>query len=256
MSIIVNDLSFSYGNKKVLDKVSFQTKQGSLISLLGPNGIGKSTLFKCLLGIYTHYSGDILYENENIKNLSAKEMARRIAYIPQAHSSVFNYTVLEMVLMGATSQISHFSTPNKEHLELAKESIETVGIPHLESRGFMQLSGGEQQLVLIARALTQQAKFFIMDEPTSNLDYGNQIKILTLLKNLANKGYTILQSTHNPDQTLTFSDSVLALWKGMIIEKGAPKDVITPELIETLYGISVKIESLLGDTIYVCVPQL
>jgi iron complex transport system ATP-binding protein len=254
MSITVCNLSYAYGDKKVLNQLNFRIDKGTLTSVLGPNGIGKSTLFKCLLGIFTDYSGDIYLENANRKSLSVKEMAKHIAYIPQAHSSVFNFTVFEMVLMGTTSHFSSIDSPKREQTELAFKALEVVGISGLKERGFMQLSGGEQQLVLIARALAQQAAIFIMDEPTSNLDYGNQIKILSLLKKLAGEGYTILQSTHNPDQAMTFSDSVMALWEGKLLKKGSPGEVITPELIKTLYGIQVQIQSVGESGFQVCIP--
>lgn len=240
----------------VLHDLTFSVDKGAYVSVLGPNGIGKSTLFQCILRILSNYTGDIFLEQVNIRTLHPREMAAKIAYIPQAHSSVFNYSVLEMVLMGTTSQFSSFTSPAKEQVELSMNVMDMVGISCLKDRGFQQLSGGEQQLVFIARALAQQADILIMDEPTSNLDYGNQIKVLSLLRKLSDQGYTILQSTHNPDHALAFSDSVLALWNGSLLSQGSPKSVITSELIQTLYGIHADIFTLKNDTVQVCIPQI
>jgi len=255
MSIIVENLCFSYDKHQVLKNVSFSATENRILSVLGPNGVGKSTLFSCILGLLPDYSGKIKVDGEDIRNLSAREMARRIAYIPQSHYPSFNYTVFDMVLMGTTQQVSVFSTPGKKQIERAERAIERMGIAHLSHRGFSMISGGERQLAIIARALAQDAHTLIMDEPTANLDFGNQIKVLTQIKSLASDGYTIIQSTHNPDQTFLFSDLVLALKDGRVFACGKPADIVNRELIHALYGVDIELQSICNDAVRVCVPS-
>ena len=255
MSIRIENLSFSYGDKEVLNNISLEIKEGMLTSIIGPNGVGKSTLFKCLLGINKKYSGNVYINGQDIRQLGYDKLSRLIAYIPQANYTAFNYSVLDMVLMGMTAQIAFGGSPKKKHIDFAKECMEKVGILHLSHRNYGNLSGGEQQLVLVARALAQNTKTLIMDEPTSNMDYGNQIKVLRRVKELTKLGYTILQSTHNPDQAFIFSEEVIAIKSGRVLEFGEPNKVITEELITNLYNIDVTIESLQNDKIRVCIPK-
>ena len=255
MSIVVKDLSFSYDTQIVLNKVSFKVEENQLLSVLGPNGVGKSTLFSCILGLLNNYTGTITVEGQDIRSISIREMAKRIAYIPQSHYPSFNYTVFDMVLMGTTHQISTFSTPGKKQIERAEQALQRMEIDHLYKRGFSMISGGERQLTMIARALAQNTHILIMDEPTANLDFGNQIKVLTQIKSLANDGYTIIQSTHNPDQTFLFSDKVLALKDGEVFAWGKPADVVNQDLIRSLYDIDIEMQSLYDDAVRVCIPS-
>ena len=162
--------------------------------------------------------------------------------------------MLDMVLMGATAQLGAFSSPGKEHLRQAEEAMEQLGILHLCNRGYTQVSGGERQLALIARAMIQKAKVLIMDEPASNLDFGNQMRVIQEVKKLTAAGYTIIESTHNPDQAFMSADRILAIHGGTVIADGKPADVISSELIKTLYGVDVDILSAANDKIRFCVP--
>ena len=254
MSVEVSNLSFSYGDRLIIDKINFYVEDGQLISVLGPNGVGKSTLFRCILGLLKDYTGKIFLTGKDIKKLSTGEMAKLIAYIPQSHYPSFNYSVFDMVLMGTAVQISSLSSPGKKQIELVNRALDKMGIYHLKERGYMQISGGERQLVLLARALVQEAKILVLDEPTSNLDFGNQIKVMLQIKNLAKEGYTIIQSTHNPDQTFLFSDKIIAMKGGRIIKYGKPDDIISNDLIQSLYDVDVEIQSLYNDRIRVCIP--
>ncbi len=254
MSVEVSNLSFSYGDRLIIDKINFYVEDGQLISVLGPNGVGKSTLFRCILGLLKDYTGKIFLTGKDIKKLSTGEMAKLIAYIPQSHYPSFNYSVFDMVLMGTAVQISSLSSPGKKQIELVNRALDKMGIYHLKERGYMQISGGERQLVLLARALVQEAKILVLDEPTSNLDFGNQIKVMLQIKNLAKEGYTIIQSTHNPDQTFLFSDKIMAMKGGRIIKYGKPDDIISNDLIQSLYDVDVEIQSLYDDKIRVCIP--
>lgn len=254
MGIRVEHLSFSYGNHVVLEDISFIAEEGLLLSILGPNGVGKSTLFRCILGLIHNYTGNITIDGKNMKSMSERELAKRISYIPQAHYPYFNYSVFDMVLMGATNQLSSIGMPGRRQEAEAVAALEKMGIVHLKERGFSHISGGEQQLVLMARALLQNARIWILDEPVANLDFGNQVKVLSRLKQMAKEGYLILQSTHNPDQTYLFSDRILALQNGKVIAEGKPEEIFTEDLIKKLYDIDVNIKSLYENKIRICIP--
>lgn len=255
MSIEVTNLSFCYGKRQILDNISFTAEKNQLLSVLGPNGVGKSTMFRCILGLLNGYRGQVRINGLDIKDLAIKEMARSIAYIPQSHYPSFNYSVFDMVLMGTSIQVSAVSSPGRKQIALVEKALARLGIDYLKNRGYTQISGGEQQLVLIARALVQEAKVLILDEPTANLDFGNQVRVLREIKSLAKEGYTIVQSTHNPDQTFLFSDKILAIKDGKVLACGSPAEVFTRSLIQSLYGIEVELESLYGGKAKVCIPK-
>jgi iron complex transport system ATP-binding protein len=255
LSICVSDLSFSYGDARVLKDVSFSVGEGELMSVVGPNGVGKSTLFYCLLGIFDNYKGKISIKDIDIKNLGVQEMAKLIAYVPQSHFPSFNFSVFDMVLLGTSVQISSVSTPGKKQIQLAESAMDRLGISHLRERGYTKISGGERQLALIARALVQQTNVLILDEPTANLDFGNQIRVLEQIRSLTKEGYTIIQSTHNPEQAFMYSDRVLAMHRGRVLADGSPSEIVTEELVHKLYGVDVKIKSLYRDKVRVCIPE-
>lgn len=235
------EVRFSYGKHEILHGVNFAAQKGQLIAVLGPNGAGKSTLFRCLLGLYRSYHGSITIEGREVKTMQPREIAAKVAYIPQTHTPTFHYTVLEMVLMGTTHRVRGLQSPGAREIATAREALAQVGIADMEQRSYGQLSGGEQQLVLIARALAQQTELLIMDEPTSSLDYGNQLRVMQRVKKLAQQGYTILLSSHNPQQALLFADRILALHNGVICADGTPEAVITPQLLEALYSIRTRL---------------
>ena len=239
-AIEAKGVRFSSGKNASLHGMDVAAQKGQLIAVLGPNGAGKSTLFRCLLGLYHSYQGSITIEGREVKNMQPREIAAKVAYIPQTHTPTFHYTVLEMVLMGTTHRVRGLQSPGAKEVAIAREALAQVGIADMESRSYGRLSGGEQ-LVLIARALAQQTELLIMDEPTSSLDYGNQLRVMQRVRALARQGYTILLSSHNPQQALLFSDRILALHDGVICADGAPEKVITPELLETLYSIKTRL---------------
>ncbi|WP_282208875.1 ABC transporter ATP-binding protein [Parvibacter caecicola] len=254
MSIEVTNLSFAYGNREVLRDLNFSIPDGYLVNVLGPNGVGKSTLFRCILGLNPHYSGSILVNGKDLRALSVRQRAREISYIPQSHASVYDYEVIDVVLMATGSELKLLGTPGPEQLQRAHAALERIGIGHLAHRTYTQISGGEQQLVLIARALAQNARTIIMDEPTSALDYGNTVRVLSCVRQLAREGLSIVQSTHNPDHAFLYSDQTMVLSEGRLRAFGDPKDVITSELISELYHVEVEVNSLYGDQVRVCVP--
>ncbi len=209
----VNELRFAYrkNGPAVLDGVSFSAGPGRLIALLGENGAGKSTLFRCLLGLERDYGGRIALDGRDLRQLSRREIAARAAYVPQWETPVFNYTVFDTVLMGTTGTLPAFASPGEEQLRTAREAIRFLGVERLADKGINELSGGERQLALLARAIAQRSRLMLMDEPTANLDYGNQQLVLRHMKKMTREGYTVLFSTHNPEHALQYASHVLVL---------------------------------------------
>lgn len=256
MSLEVRNLNFSYRCWKALSSINFSAEQGNLICVLGKNGAGKSTLFKCILGLLNQFDGDILINGKNIKSMTASQLAQSVAYIPQIHSAAFGFSVLNMVLMGTTAQLKKFGCPEKKQCELALDALKMLGIEHLASRGYSHISGGEQKLVMIARAIAQQAKILIMDEPCANLDFGNQIRVIEDIKKLARQGYLIFLSTHDPDHALIFADQVMVINNGSIKRYGRPDEVLDEKLLEEIYGIKVNLHEIAQSGIRVCLPSV
>ncbi|MDO4540598.1 MAG: ABC transporter ATP-binding protein [Syntrophomonadaceae bacterium] len=252
--MVIDNLCFSYGDNQVLKNVSFSAEHGQFLSVLGPNGVGKSTLFRCMLGLLKPDKGGASIDGQDIAAMTSAQLARRIAYIPQSHNPVFNFSVFDMVLMGMTAQIGSFESPRKKHLALANAALERLGIAHLKHRGYGNTSGGERQLILIARAIAQQARILIMDEPSASLDFGNRIRVMQTVRELAQDGYAIIQSTHDPDQAFLYSDRILALYDGNVLAWGTPEETVCNSLISTLYNADIEVCSLRGDGIRVCVP--
>ena len=255
MIVEVKSLSFSYGKHHVLKGVDFVANAGEMLDFLGPNGVGKTTLFNCILGLRNNYDGKILIDGESVRSMRPIDLAQRVAYVPQSHNPAFGYSVYDMVLMGTTPQISGASMPGIREAEQAEHALETLDIAHLHDRPYTEISGGERQLTLIARALAQKTSVIIMDEPTANLDYGNSLRVLTKVKELAHEGYTIIRSTHNPDHAFLFADRVAALSGGCITALGTPQAAITSDLLYKLYGVDVTIERTANGS-FACVPKV
>ena len=241
----------------VLDGVSFSADAGELVALMGPNGVGKSTLFKCVLNFIEGYTGDVLIDGTSTKKMSRAELAKNIAYIPQATRQVFDFTCLELALMGTTATLSAFSNPGRAEEEEAYATMEDLGIAHLANRPSGEISGGEYQLVLLARALLQKAKILLMDEPTANLDYGNQHLVMRRIARLVDAGYLVITSTHDPNQVLLYAHKAVVLQGGHVFLEGAPAEVLTPANLSELYGISIntcELDSARGG-IDICYPD-
>lgn len=254
--IEVRKLCFSYGKNPVLKNVDFVADKGNLIAVLGPNGVGKSTLFRCMLGFLKPTSGSVSVNGKDVMEYTRRDLAKEIAYIPQSYNPVFNHTVMESVLMGATHDLALFEQPGERHVRKAMQRLEELGIAELADRGAMKISGGERQLMLIARALVQDAGILIMDEPTANLDYGNSYRVMQKISLLGKAGFTIIFSTHNPDQALRWADRVFALKDGKVLADGPVESAINEEILKTLYGVGVAVNTVrAGSGEYkVCTP--
>jgi len=240
----VKGLGFSYGALPVLHDVDFSAAAGETVAVLGPNGVGKSTLFGCLLGHLKPAAGAVMLSGRDVRTLSGAHLAGEIAYIPQSAPQTFNYTVLDTALMGVTRELGLFSAPKPEHAARAMAALESLGIAHLAQRGVGRISGGERQLALLARAIVQDAKVLVMDEPTANLDYGNSFRVMQRIERLGAAGYTVIFSTHEPNQAFRWASRVLALSGGGVLADGRPEEVLTEALLSRLYGVGVAVRDV------------
>ena len=235
--IEVKGLSYSYFKEKpVLEDLSFTVQKGEVVNILGPNGCGKSTLIRLMLGFLKAKNGSIFIEGENIKSIKRKRLASMLSYVPQHHAGLFDFKALDVVLMGRAS-MSPWHGYTKADYKIAQEALERIGMGHLAKRSYLQLSGGERQLVLVARSLAQKADYFIMDEPVSGLDYGNQFLLLQTVKDLVNEGLTVILSTHHPEHAIFLGGRALLIKNGKIMADGAPETIITTKCICHLYDM-------------------
>jgi iron complex transport system ATP-binding protein len=238
--IDIDGLVFSYGDHRVLDGISYHAQAGETVCLLGCNGAGKSTLFRCLLGLLTSYQGIITIDGVDIRRIPRKELSRKIAYIPQSSSPMFDYSVFDVVCMGRSSHMGFSSVPSPEDERIVFEVLDDLGIGHLATDGYAHISGGERQMVLIARALAQQASIVVMDEPTANLDFGNQHRVLEEVRHLKESGLLVIMASHNPQHALSYATKVIVIKGGKLIRQGSPKDVCDEALLKNIYGIDVE----------------
>lgn len=256
MSVVLSaeNLHFNYGKKEILRGISLELREGAVLSLLGPNGTGKSTLMRVLLGLLSPKSGRVAVQGRELAKYSAKERARLIAYVPQSSSVAFAFSALDVVLMGRVSIQSWFASPSKKDRDAAIWAMDRLGIGYLATRAYPTMSGGEKQLTLIARALAQEAKILVMDEPVSGLDYGNQLRLLETIVSLSSEGYSFLKSTHFPEHAMIIGGETIAIKNGVVIGEGASREIVTDKLIDILYDTKVEIKNT--DCGYpVCVPD-
>jgi iron complex transport system ATP-binding protein len=242
--IEAKDIHFCHqgATEAVLNGVCLTARPGELTTILGPNGCGKTTLFKCITGLWRPQKGAILFENTSILDCGHEKRARLIAMVPQDHEPPFPYSVFDAVLMGRAVHIGMFSIPAKKDREAAESAIAEVGIEHLKTRIYTKISGGERQMALVARAMAQNAPAMLFDEPTSHLDFRNQVLVLKKIKEIiARRQVTALMTIHDPNAALLFSDSVVLLGRGGVVAQGPPAEVITAENLQAVYGLEVSI---------------
>lgn len=258
--LVAENISFAYPSAgNLLTDISFSVASGDVVCLLGPNGAGKTTLLRCLLGIAKIRTGSIRIRGQKIQAMPARELAAELAYVPQAAATVFPYRVLDIVVMGRTPHIDVTAVPAAKDYAIAQESLAEMGILHLADALFSRISGGERQLTLIARALTQRARLLIMDEPTASLDYGNQVRILRVIDKLAKQGYSIIMTSHFPNHAFLLCNRVMIMKQGKIVALGSPEAVVTDTVLSDLYMTKVKVVEIdAGEskTLKVCLPLL
>ncbi|WP_124061819.1 ABC transporter ATP-binding protein [Gordonibacter sp. Marseille-P4307] len=246
------EFSYSAGERKILDGVSFSYESPDTLCILGSNGQGKSTLLQCLIGGFKLSAGTVLIDGIPVENWKPRELARKIAYIPQTHAPSFGYPVVDVVTMGCTSRMKRLANPGRSERSRAIDQLEYLGIAHLSDKPYTDISGGERQLVMIASALAQAPELLILDEPTAHLDFGNQYKFLELVERLRRRGMGVLMTTHFPDHALLLQGTCAILSDGKIQSLDAAESIITDESMARLYGIEVHVESI-GER-KVCVP--
>jgi len=229
----------AYLGKTVLHDANLELAPGQVLSLLGANGAGKSTLLRIILGLLAPQNGEVRLGGRLLRGYPRRELAGHLAYVPQVHATPFPYSVREVVLMGRLPATGMFAAPSRQDRTIAEQALARLGIGHLAERAYTEISGGERQMALIARALAQGSRLLILDEPATGLDYGNQIALLDLLRSLAADGYGILKTTHHPDHVLASSDRVAILKDGHIIANGPPEEVMSGALLSDLYGVAI-----------------
>lgn len=252
--LAAHSLGFGYGVNVIGRDVDLEVRPGEVLCLLGPNGSGQTTLFKTMLGLLPAQAGEVRVGGLAMRELTRGEIARRVAYVPQAHAAQFPFRVLDMVVMGRTAHLSAFAAPTREDRRKALDALDRLGIAELAENEYTRISGGQRQLALVARALAQDAPAIVMDEPTASLDFGNQVVVLSEVKRLAAQGLAVLLSTHDPDHAFSIGNRVALLDGGRLIAQGSPGDVLTPERLRAVYGVTVAVERLSqGQT--VCAPD-
>lgn len=237
--LIVRHASLGYHSQQpVLRDVSFQVSPGSVCCLIGANGSGKTTLMRTILGVLPPLHGDILLDGIAVNHLNDRQRAAAIAWVPQAHDGTFAFSALDMVMMGLAPQLAAFAVPGAKEREIAHQQLAMLGISHLASRRWNTLSGGERQLVLIARALAQRPRLLLLDEPASSLDFGHQIRLLDTLVTLKNSGMALLMSTHHPLHARAIADSVVRVEPDGEVSQGRPEHQLAADRLAELYRVT------------------
>lgn len=253
----IEGLSCGYGSKEILHDVSFELFSGHTIVLLGPNGVGKTTLFKTILGFLPRMGGKLRINGEDIGGWPRRRLASVVAYVPQAHIPAFGFTVREIVLMGRTPALDVWASPSKEDESIVDEVLEDLGLSELAERDYTTLSGGEGRMVLIARALAQQPALLIMDEPCANLDLGNQVLLLERILELNKRGLSLVVTSHDPNHAFQLDSSVVCFKRDGGVFSGPSRSILTAKNLSALYGVEVDIDKMVssqGGTVYNCVP--
>jgi iron complex transport system ATP-binding protein len=239
------DVTFSYNRRGplVLHQVALTADRGSVVGLLGPNGSGKTTLLRILAGLLQPDKGEVLMEGRRLAEFGRRELARRLAVVPQETRSTFDFGVLEMVMMGRYPHLGPFELEGAADQRIAREALAATGTAALETRRFATLSGGEKQRVVIAAALAQASEVLLLDEPTASLDLGYQFEITALLRNLnTRRGATLIVSTHDLNLAAALCDRVALLKQGRILAQGAVGEILTADNIRRLYGVEVDVQ--------------
>lgn len=258
MMLELRGVSCGYGTKIIQRNISFVVHSGEVCCLLGPNGVGKTTLFKTMLHFMKPIDGEILLDGENIAHMPLKRLAKRFGYVPQAQGTPFPYTVEQVVTMGRIAHMGLFASPGRQDVEAAREILEMLEISHLSKAVYTEISGGEKQMTLIARALAQRPAFLVMDEPTANLDFGNQIRVLRQINRLAEQGLGVIMTTHFPDHAFQCHSNVVLLQKDKPFLYGNAEAIVTERNLQSAYGVGVKVADILaaGRRVRACVPLI
>lgn len=242
MGIKVENFNFGYDSKKILENINLEFERGHMYALLGRNGSGKTTLIKLILGILESKEGNIIIDDKNKNKISVKELSKLIAYVPQSEEVIAGVKVIEVVVMGRNPYLGLFDMPSEKDYELAQNSLDNLGIGHLSQKNYSEVSGGERQLTLIARALVQDTKFILMDEPISNLDIRNQHEVLAKIRDIAkNFNIGILLSIHDPNLAMKYSDRAVMISGGKVLHAGETQKVICKQSLLEVYNMHFEV---------------
>lgn len=257
--LAAHGLAIGHGGTVIGSGLNLAVAGGDILCLLGPNGCGKTTLFRTLLGLLPALAGNVTLSGAPITARSRSEVARLIAYVPQGHAPPFPFEALEVVTMGRTARLGIFGQPGPRDRALSLAAMQRLGIGDLAHRDYSRLSGGQRQLVLIARALAQEAPLIVMDEPTASLDFGNQAQVLAqigaLVRDVTSEGRAVVLSTHDPDQAFALNARVLLMKDGHAFADGPATEVLTAAKLSAVYGIPVDVETTTSGR-KVCLPSL
>lgn len=256
MILAARDLAIGHRGAEVGRGLTLSLGAGEVLCLLGPNGCGKTTLFRTLLGLLPPLGGTLALDGRPLAAVPRAERARRLGYVPQAAGGGFPFTALEVTLMGRASRIGRFAAPSAADHAAARAALESLGVARLAPRPFPELSGGERQMVLIARALAQEPALIVMDEPTASLDFGNAARVLGCIRGLAERGLAVLISTHEPDHAFACADRAALMQAGSILAEGPPAEVLTAERLGALYGVAVAVAYVPEAGRRLCAPRL
>jgi iron complex transport system ATP-binding protein len=234
------DLGIGYGRRVIGAGLNVTLGKGEVLALLGPNGGGKTTLLKTLLGLLPPLAGHVELAGRRLQRLSDRERARAIGYVPQTHGATFAFTVETLVLMGRTAHGGLFDPPSARDRDVARAMLQRFGISALAERPYTMISGGERQLALLARALAQEPDFVVLDEPTASLDFGNQGKVLREIRGLADSGHGVLFTTHDPNHARRAADRAMLLRDGRCLDEGPVAAVLTRDMLAELYGTPIR----------------
>ena len=248
----VRNVTFRYPgyDTKVLSGASLDLSRGDILCILGPNGAGKTTLLNCMAGLLRPESGEIKLCGKDISTLKEKEIAALAGYVPQIHTPAFDYRVIDFVLMGMAPGTGMFQRPGREDEQKCRDVLESMGLLHLAEKSYLDISGGERQQLLIARAVVREPEVVLFDEPTAHLDYGNQHRVLRRIKKMASEGYSVVITTHNPDHALLLGDKAAIVSRNGEIIQGSCSEIITEEVLSSVYDMDIRIRYIeeLGRT--------
>lgn len=259
MELVVENLSCGYGRVPIQKALDFTLSSGEVCCILGPNGCGKTTVFKTLLGLIKPLGGRILIDGKDASQLSPTKRARSMGYVAQAHRPAFPTRVEDAVLLGLIGQKGLTGKPRREDMLKVQQALSDMGIAHLRDRLYTDISGGELQLTMIARALVQNPQMLVLDEPTAALDYGNTVRVISKIKQLAMRGYGIIMTTHDPSHAFMFDSNVLLLQPDRPMIYGSAIDVITETNMQDAYGIEARVVEFVnrkGNITRMCAPEV
>lgn len=260
MKLEIKDLTCGYAaDEPILERVNFTVADHEICCIMGPNGVGKTTLFKTILRLLPPLKGSVYLDGEDISKWTSRRVAQSIAYVAQNHVPPFPYTVEDIVMLGRVSSTGYFKQPSPLDREIVQSAMADMGVSRLKEKAYTDISGGERQLVMLARALAQEPQILVLDEPTANLDYGNQVRVLEKICALRSSGYAVIMTTHMPDHAFMCGAQVALLQRDAPLIFGSASQVVTEKNLKDAYGVRIKVIEHFngsGQITYMCSPVM